>query len=87
MIRTALCRYLKRGFMALSDAPDHKQRGRAVLRPPILPVRALQPGAVHVQSQALRGDADGNAVPVSIGETKERDPAHRISQSFYNKQP
>lgn len=69
--------YLKRGFMALNDAPHHKQSSCAVLHPTVLPVRTLQPSTVHVQSQVLSGDADGNMVPVSIRETKEWDPAHR----------
>lgn len=77
MIQATLHMYLKRGFMALNDAPNHKQSSCAVLHPMILPVHTLQPSTVHVQSKLLSGDADGNVVPVSIRETEERDPAHR----------
>lgn len=69
--------YLKWGFAALSDAPNHKLSSCAVLHPMILPVCAQQPSTVHVHSQVLRRDADSNTVPVSIRESKEWNPAHR----------
>lgn len=77
MIQTTLHTYLKRGFMALNDATNHKHSSRAVLHPTVLPLHTLQPSTVHVQSQVLSGDADGNMMPVSIRETKKWDPAHR----------
>lgn len=77
MIQTILHMYLKRGFMALNDAPNHKQSSCAVLHPTILPVSTMQHSTIHVQTQVVSRDADGNMVPVSIRETKEWDPAHR----------